>query len=78
MNPRITAIVAIFGAALLALGSACTTPEGEVRHGSPPPGSHSPFAGPDRSDPSAAQRDEPEPGPELPEEDEPEEPEAER
>ena len=50
---------------------ACATPD-EPRYASPPPGSHSPFAPPDETNPD---RDQPEPSPDAEEEeDEPDEP----
>ena len=71
--PIVTACIA-----LLAL-TACATPDDERRHGAPPPGSHSPFAHPDRADPAGQDRDQPERREERPDdEDEPEEPEPER
>lgn len=58
--------------ALLLVG--CATADGDYDHGSPPPGSHSPFADGDPSDPTDSRRDESAPDEQLPEDEEPEEP----
>lgn len=63
------AIAAVLMFALATI--ACATPD-EPRYASPPPGSHSPFAPPDETDPQ--RDDEFEPQPEAEEEEEPEEP----
>ena len=64
-------IPALVAACLFLLGSlGCATPD-EPRYASPPPGSHSPFAPPDETDPD---RDQPPPEPEVEEEEEPDEP----
>ncbi len=58
----------------MALGCASS----ERPRATPPPGSHSPFAGGHQGDPSQSMRDQPEPPPEEPEEEEFDEVEEER
>lgn len=67
--------LSLFSVVLFALAvglSACATDE--PRHAAPPPGSHSPFSDPDERDATGAERDRPEPRPDVEEEEEPEEP----
>lgn len=62
---------------LMLLTPACAGPDGQMRHGAPPPGSHSPYSA-DEIDPAADDHDRPEPEPEEDTEEEEPEPEQER
>lgn len=69
MQKLLAAILAIFFLAALGFAATGCATDGERPRASPPPGSHSPFAGSSQQgDPSASMRDEPEPPPVEPEE----------
>ena len=69
MQKLLTAMIAIFFLASLGVAAMGCATDGERPRASPPPGSHSPFAGSSQQgDPSAGMRDEPEPPAPEPEE----------